>query len=147
LNKKYILSELYPLIEEQLNNGGSASFTVNGISMSPMLSDGIDTVHITKPDFPLKKYDIPFYRRKNGQFVLHRIIKVTPEGYICRGDHQIIKEHVITDNMIIGVLSEYTHKGRQKRVDGFKYKLYVFIYVHTAYLRYYTRAIIRRFKK
>lgn len=147
MNKKHSLSELAPLIEDQLQNGGSVSFTVKGISMSPMLADGVDSICIKKAVFPLKKYDIPFYRRENGQFVLHRIIKVTPNGYICRGDHQIEKEYPVTDDMIIGVLNGYTHKGKEKRVDGFRYRLYAFIFVHTAYLRYYTRALFRRTSK
>jgi len=151
LNKKYRLSELYPLIKEQLDSGGSASFVTNGVSMKPMLDDGKNTVCIVKPVFPLKKYDIPLYRRSDGAFVLHRIIKVTPDGYVCRGDHQIIKEYPVTDDMIIGVVTEYTKNGRAVRVKGLPHRLYAFIYVHTAYLRLYVRTffikLIRRIKR
>lgn len=146
MNKSYSLAELYPLIEEQLRSGGSASFTVNGISMLPMLTDGVDTVKIVKPVFPLKKYDIPFYRRANGQFILHRIIKVTKNEYICRGDHQTVNEYHVTNNNIIGVLDEYTHKGKQKRVDSLKHKIYAIIFVNSAYLRYYIRTIYKKIR-
>lgn len=144
LNKSTSLAKLYSLIAMQLEEGGSISFTVKGTSMTPMLKSGIDNVQITKPAFPLKKYDIVFYRRKNGQFVMHRIIKVKKDGYVCRGDNQTVKEYPLTENMIIGILSEYTHKGKQKNADAFTQKIYALVYVHTAYLRYYIKLIFRR---
>ncbi|HAN21646.1 MAG TPA: hypothetical protein DCP51_08255 [Clostridiales bacterium] len=146
LNKKINLTELYPIIENQLKNGGNASFTVHGTSMQPMLTDRKDTVIIVKSAFPLKKYDIIFYRRENGQFVLHRIIKVKKDGYVCRGDHQTVKEYPVTENMVIGVLSEFTHKGKQRQVDRLSHRFYSFIYVHTAFLRYYARTILGVFR-
>lgn len=147
MNKHTNLAELIPLIEEQLQSGGSASFTINGISMRPMLEGGVDWVKIVNADFPLKKYDIPFYKRTDGSFVLHRIIKVKKDGYICRGDHQIVKEYYITDSNIIGILSEYSHKGTQKQVDQLGQMVYAIIFVHTAYLRYFIRTILGRIKR
>ena len=78
--KTVTLEEMYPLISEQLSCNGTVTFTIHGISMTPMLRDGTDSVRISKADTPLKKYDIPFYRRADGSFILHRIVKVKDDG-------------------------------------------------------------------
>lgn len=44
--------------------------------MFPMVMEGKDTVIIVPPEFPLKKYDVPVYRR-DGHYTMHRIVKVT----------------------------------------------------------------------
>lgn len=135
MSKKVSLAECEPLITAQLAEGGSVSFTVKGTSMRPMLTGGADTVTIVKPAQPLKKYDVIFYRRENGQYVLHRIVKVKKDGYVCRGDNQTAKEYPVTQDMIVGVLREYTHKGKIKRADSFGQKVYAFFYVNTALIR------------
>lgn len=151
MNKTVSLSDLYPLIKEQLDNGGSASFTIRGISMTPMLDDGVDSVRITKPSFPLKKYQLPFYRREDGTFILHRIIKVEKDGYVCRGDHQFVKEHGVTDSMIIGVTEAYFHNGKWRDMDSASQRIYSFFRVNSAPVRYllfriskYAKAIFRK---
>jgi hypothetical protein len=51
---------------------------------------------LVKPEIPPKKYDVIFYRRENGQYVLHRIIKIKKDGYVCRGDNQTAKEYPVS---------------------------------------------------
>ena len=70
LNEKQVkLDELMPFITEQLNEGKSVTFSPRGTSMLPLLKEGRDSVTLSKPVGRLKKYDIPLYRRKNGQYV------------------------------------------------------------------------------
>ena len=68
--------ELLPIIDQKLKDGGKVSFTPYGISMMPLLFPGRDSVTIETPKRDLRKNDIVFYRRKNGQFVLHRVESV-----------------------------------------------------------------------
>lgn len=154
MNKTVSLSELYPLIKEQLSNGGSASFTIRGVSMMPMLKNGIDSVRIVSPSLPLKKYDIPFYRRDDGSFILHRVVKVTGDGYVCRGDHQFVNEKNVTDGMIIGVTEAYTHNGKWLETDSLHQKLYSRFRVGSAPIRFvlarikaYAKAVLRHIFK
>ena len=86
--KKVKLIDLLPTINEKLQNGETFSFMPNGISMLPTIVGGRDPVTIKKPDGRLKKYDIILYRRKSGQFVLHRIIGDDGENYILCGDNE-----------------------------------------------------------
>lgn len=119
-------AEILPTIQEKLEAGGEVSFTVSGRSMQPMVFDRKDTVTLTKAVLPLKKYDIPFYRRDNGQFVLHRIVKVQKDGnYTCRGDNQLVNEPNVRNDQIIGVLTSFERKGKLIKVDkSLKYKIY-----------------------
>ena len=115
-----------PRIEDLLVQEGMVISTTVGVSMYPMLRDRRDTVVIKPPTGRLKKYDVPLYRR-GSRYILHRILKVTPEGYIIRGDNCIRKEYDITDEHIIGVLVAFYRGKKQKPVhmNGVGYKLYV----------------------
>jgi hypothetical protein len=86
------LDELMPLIREQLAANKCVKFSPRGTSMLPMLRQGIDRVILSPAPQKLRKYDLPLYRRENGQFVLHRVVKVG-KTYSCIGDNQFVVEH------------------------------------------------------
>ncbi len=140
-NVKHVtLASLEPIIREQLSNGGSAVFTVKGVSMSPLLKDGKSEVQIVPAVFPLRKYQIPLYKRADGQFVLHRIIRVKKNGYVCRGDHQVEKEEPVTDDMVIGILHAFRSGTRWRTPSSPLLRLYAVLWVTTARPRAYLRA-------
>lgn len=92
---------LEPIIREKLSMGGRVIIKPKGTSMLPLIRQGIDEVELSPlPSGRLKKYDIPFYKRKNGQFVLHRIVRVKKDSYVLCGDNQNELEFGITDDMI-----------------------------------------------
>jgi hypothetical protein len=49
--------------------------------------------------------------------------------------------------MIIGVMKEYTHKGKAKRADTFAQKVYAFIYANTAVIRNHSKTLYRKLKR
>ena len=118
------LIEMLPAMREMLDAGGEVTFTVEGSSMLPTMTGGRDSVTLIKPKGRLKKYDIPLYRRDNGKFVLHRVIEVTPSGYVMCGDNQFLKEYGITDSHLIGLVSSFTRNGKKIDVKNFWYRLY-----------------------
>lgn len=125
LNKKKIsLDEIYPVIKEKLQNGGTVQLPITGTSMLPLLVWGRDTVELVKCE-NAKKYDIIFYRRDDGHFVLHRIVGKNENGYILCGDNQVKKEYGIQDNHIIAVVKSITRKGKNFSVCKTSYMLYV----------------------
>ena len=125
MNKKKIsLDEIYPIIKEKIDNGGTVGLPITGTSMLPLLVWGRDTVELVKCGNP-QKYDIIFYRRDDGHFILHRIVGKDENGYILCGDNQINKEYGITEKHIIAVVKTITRKGKVFSVDKFLYKLYV----------------------
>ncbi len=125
VNKKKIsLDEIYPVIKEKIENGGTVQLPITGTSMLPLLVWGRDTVELTKCENP-QKYDIIFYRRDDGHFVLHRIVGKNENGFILCGDNQVKKEYGITENHIIAVVKSITRKGKTFSVDKTLYKIYV----------------------
>lgn len=97
-------------IENALKKDGLFIGKTKGDSMKPMLENG-DTVIIVPPTFPLKKADVPVYR-KDGHYTMHRIVCISRKGYIIRGDNRLFSERDITDRDIVGVLFAFYHNGK-----------------------------------
>jgi hypothetical protein len=117
------MAQLMPLIQERLDAGQTVRFSPMGTSMLPMLRQEIDSVVLSPVPEKLKKYDLPFYRRDDGHFVLHRIVKAG-ETYTCIGDHQLIYEHGVRRDQMIALATGLYRKGKYYSLDSFGYKLY-----------------------
>ena len=74
-NRSVALDELMPLIRESLSQGKSVRFSPRGTSMLPLLRQGKDQVILSPVIGKLHRFDLPFYQRDDGQYVLHRIVK------------------------------------------------------------------------
>lgn len=136
MNKTVQTADLYPIIEEKLSFGGSVELTPKGKSMLPLINPKIDKVIITPKTQRVKKYDIVLYRRDDGSFVIHRVIKVKGDGsYVLCGDAQYDKEHGITDKNIIGQVKQLKRNGTVLSLTGIKYRLYCFFRVNTISFR------------
>ena len=120
----YPMKELVPLITDIVSEGKDVIITARGNSMRPMLRDAKDTVILRKPQFPLKKYDIPLYIRENNKFVLHRVISVKNGKYIIRGDNCNYIEDNVKDENVVAVLKAYVRNGKTHTVDSVFYKIY-----------------------
>ena len=90
-------------LEESLKQNGVYITLTKGDSMNPMLVEGRDRVVVVPPEFPLKKYDVPVYR-KMGHYTMHRIVKVTKDGYIICGDNRGVLEKNVKKEDIVGML-------------------------------------------
>lgn len=140
------LSELMPLIKESLDGGQSVRFCPMGISMLPMLKEGRDAVTLSPVNKPLKKYDLPLYRRDDGSFVLHRIVKAC-STFTCIGDNQYVYEKGIREDQIIGVVTSFEHKGKEYSVNSLSFLLYCRIWHHSRFLRRVIRSLKYRLSR
>lgn len=122
--------------EEILERDGRLIYTNVGDSMRPLIREGRDLLVITRPSLHpdgrtggrLKRYDVPLYRRDSGQYVLHRILDVRPDGYVLCGDNRWHKEYGVTDRQIIGVLAAVVRDGHEIPVTDWRYRLYVHLW-------------------
>ena len=112
-----------PLIKECLALGKTVRLSPKGTSMMPMIRQGVDTVILAPLTGKLKKYDLPIYQRKNGQYVLHRIVKAD-ECYTCVGDNQFELETGLHHDQMIAVVVGFTRGDKRYSVEDFRYKLY-----------------------
>lgn len=147
------LAEILPIMQERLAAGESVQFTPRGTSMRPMLEGGRDQVILSPLPKEIKKYDLPLYRRPDGQFVLHRVVK-TGETYTCIGDNQYALEPGVSRDWMIALATGFVRKGKKYSVDCWKYKFYCRFWHWTRPLRKFKiwcrnilRAIIRRLKR
>jgi len=136
--KQYRLEDLLPLIQEGLENGKTVRFSPRGISMLPMLRQGIDTVVLSPVPETLRKYDLPLYRRSSGQFVLHRIIKAG-ETYTCMGDNQFVPEPGLCHGQMVALVTAFTRGQKRIPVTDPSYRLYCRFWHYSRPLRHFWR--------
>ena len=110
-------------IEEILRDEGIFVGQTEGDSMTPLIVQGRDSVIISPPTFPLKKYDVPVYKRED-RYVMHRIVRVTKKGYVICGDNRAHLERDITDKNIVGVLSAVVRDGKLLEATDDEFKRY-----------------------
>ena len=141
--RKIKLDDAMPLIREKLASGGEVTFSPRGTSMLPLLREGRDTVTLSPAPKKLKKYDIPFYQRENGQYVLHRVVK-TGESYTCIGDNQFVSEKGVKQEQIIAICTAFTKDGRRYSVNSARWKLYARLWHYSRFPRRMLAALKRR---
>lgn len=114
-------------LEALYSEGGEereVAFTPGGISMHPTLRDRRDTVYLVKPPGTIKKYDVALFRRDNGEYVLHRVVKVCRDGtYVFRGDFQTELERNVRREQILAVMAAF-QRGK-RRIDCRRSALYM----------------------
>jgi len=138
VEKEMQLDQLMPLIKEQLAAGHNVKFSPRGISMLPMLRQGLDSVVFSPLPEKLKKYDLPLYQRKNGKYVLHRIVKVG-ETYTCIGDNQFVLEPGLEHGQMIALVTAFSRGEKMHSVDEWGYKLYCRFWHSSRGLRHFWR--------
>ena len=133
--------------ENEIDSKGYIVYTNEGDSMMPLLRQHRDIMVIRKVTEPLRKYDVVLFKRPNGAYVLHRIIKVCGQGqYRIAGDNRSFSE-MVPEEWIIGILSEVIRDGRHLSVESEAYKAYVKkVPRHRFKLRmqHYAQAVLRR---
>ena len=120
-------------LEEELAQKGTLVYPNVGVSMRPLLRQGKDLMVIRQkhPQERCRKYDAVLFKRANGQYVLHRVLKVRKDDYVICGDNCIGKEYGITDEQILGVMTQVVRGGRKQRIieeNDYLYRCYVHLW-------------------
>lgn len=97
-------------IEELLQKDGLYVGPTVGVSMLPILRERRDTIVVRPKRERLKPLDVALYRR-GGRYVLHRVIALTDDGYVIRGDNCYSDEYIPEED-VFGVLTEYFRDNR-----------------------------------
>lgn len=145
IERNVSLEDMIPLIRETLASGKTVCFAPRGVSMLPMLRQGRDTVTLSKIDGRLGKYDIPLYRRDDGTYVLHRIVK-SGDTYTCIGDHQYAVEPGIRHDQLIGVVSAFSRDGKTVCVQDCGYRIYCRLWHWSRPIRHVCSGVKRRLR-
>ncbi len=114
-------------LEASLQAYGFLILTPRGSSMWPLIRTGKDSVRLEPVCRPLREMEVPLYRRNNGMGVLHRVMKVLPDGYLMCGDHQWELEK-ITPDQVVGVMTVLYRKEKEVCLTSLPYRMYVRLY-------------------
>lgn len=135
------MDDLIPLFRERLEAGQKVRFSPRGISMLPMLRQGRDCVILSPVPEKLKKYDLPLYRRDDGKYVLHRVVKVD-ETYTCIGDNQFVYEPGLRHDQMIAVVSAFCRDEKQYSISHMGYRIYCRLWHYSRPVRHFCRRAI-----
>lgn len=137
-------------LEQELRAGRVCASTTSGDSMYPMLRNRRDVVVIEPLSGRLKRYDLPLYRRPDGQYVLHRILHVREKGYVICGDNRWHREYPVPHEWILGVVTGFYRGDSYISVNAPGYRFYVHLWCDLFWVRALilrARSIWRRMKK
>lgn len=119
-----IKEELLPLIRERLDSGNKVRYLpFCGVSMLPLLRQGVDSVEIGPLPEKMKKYDLPVYRGRTGKYIMHRVVAVKEDHYVCLGDNTYIYEHILPEQML-GIVTTIKRGEKLIPVTSRSYRLY-----------------------
>ena len=93
-------------IEQLLKNGSAVKLKPQGYSMYPLFLPGRDEAVIEHcVPSELHRGDVILYRRVQGILVLHRICRITRDGFYLVGDNQTEVEGPLSPEQIHGKLT------------------------------------------
>ena len=150
---KVSLEDVRDIMAEKLSNGGEILYSPKGISMLPFIREGRDTVTLKKCDRDYKPGDMVFYRRPEGAFVLHRVIRVQKDGkYTMCGDNQSVLEADVDRDAIIAIVCGLKRGEKEVNLNGLTHKIYVkLLFLRRFYIRCsrtnVLKAVLRKIKK
>ncbi|MCD7762567.1 MAG: S24/S26 family peptidase [Lachnospiraceae bacterium] len=127
--------EYVSMLRELTEQGHEVSMMIAGNSMSPFLVHQRDGIVFKKPDRELRRGDIVFYERMNGQFVCHRICRIRPEGFYLIGDAQIQVEGPIRREQIFGLITGVMRKGKRLAPGDFWWEFFEKVWLRIFPLR------------
>ena len=123
--------------EDILRTQGKLVYINTGTSMMPLLRQHRDLLIIAPPPTDrLRLWDVPLYKRDNGQYIMHRVLWVRKDDYIMCGDNQFWLERGIADRHIVGVLEAVNRNGKVMAIRKgteygsvpLLYRIYVFLW-------------------
>lgn len=136
-----------PEICRLIDEGHTATLRLKGVSMRPFLENGRDVALLEKPDE--LKVGLPVLAFVNGtHWALHRIVAIDGEKITLLGDGNLSVEYCQRKD-VKAVATVFYRKGcpldgKGDSIDGWKWRMYSFIWMHLRPIRRYLLAILRR---
>lgn len=118
-------------IEEELTEQGVYYGTTCGDSMEPLLHHRRQTI-VLKPlgGARARKNDVLLVKREDGHYVLHRVVRVLPEGgYLTRGDNRLHRDLPVPEEQALARFDGYYHGTDFVSVDSARYRAYLWLWV------------------
>lgn len=132
------------LTQEILKQGTSLRVKGRGSSMYPFIRNGDTLLIEPKSRNKLCIGDIIFYRRPEGQYIAHRLVrKIEPDTLITRGDNLTYYDEPVPDRHVFGRVVSIERDGRYRSLDSGLNKIIGRCWVRLSPLNTWLRPIIR----
>lgn len=122
--------EYVSALKELVQQGHEVSMLIAGSSMTPFMVHQRDYIYFKAPDRKLRKGDMVFYQRDNGQYVMHRIRKSKPDGYYIVGDAQTEIEGPVREEQIFAIITKVKRKGKWIEPGDFWWEFFEHVWIH-----------------
>jgi|LSQX01.2.fsa_nt_gb hypothetical protein len=139
------IENLSEIILERLEYDSKIKLTVTGNSMYPLFRHGLDSVILAKTK-DIKKYDILLYRRKNGAYILHRVVKTNKDIMYMAGDNETVIEYPVKMEQALAVAEGFCRNNKYVSCNNFVYRIYSIIWSNIIPIRHRVLIILKRFK-
>ena len=123
------------VLRELVKEGKEVSMLIAGSSMAPFLVHQRDYIYFKKPERNLRKGDMVFFERNNGQYVMHRIWKVKPDGYYIVGDAQNEIEGPVREEQIFAIITKVRRKNQWIAPGDFWWEFFEHIWIRMVPVR------------
>ena len=139
--KEINIYEYMPVLIDLINEGKDVNILITGSSMSPFLKHKRDSIIVSKPDGYFHKGQMVFYKRSNGQYVMHRIHHIKDDMLYVVGDNQTIIEGPLSKNLVFGVIHSVIRKdtviNKKHLLWQFYEKIWIIIPIRRILLKLY----------
>ncbi len=127
--------EYVSVLRDIAEEGKVVSMLIAGSSMAPFLCHNRDYIYFTKPDREPRRGDMVFYQRDSGQYVMHRVYKVKPDGFYMVGDGQTQIEGPLRRNQIFALIIQVKRKGKLICPGDFWWEFFEHVWIRIVPLR------------
>lgn len=97
-------------VEEQISSGQTATFTVRGWSMRPLMNNLRDRAVVSPITEPLRCSDVVVFKY-HGRYLLHRIIAIDGDRFTIKGDGVPFSHEVVDRADILAVLTSVIRRN------------------------------------
>jgi signal peptidase I len=113
------LGDAVPIPENCPRNKAPDRFVYRGPSMAPTFRPG-QILHVCPQARDIAPGDVIVFHGQNGiGHVVHRVISVSPEGFITRGDNNLLTDpDPILPNQVVGRVGKANFGGQARSVVG-----------------------------
>ena len=128
--------ECIPVLIELMEEGREVAMTISGSSMNPFLIHHRDSILMKKPDGPVGRGDMVFYRRASGAYVMHRVHHVDRNGKLyMAGDAQTEIEGPLDPDCVFAIITKVKRKGKWIQPGDFWWFFFRHIWIRCIPLR------------
>ena len=113
-----------------LEAGEQVPLPVQGGSMAPFLVNRRDQVWLEKPEPPIRVGDMLLYQRESGQYILHRVSRIRPDGEMTMiGDAHSVREPGIRPGQVLGRVVRVCRKGKLLEPGSFVWEFFAKVWI------------------